>query len=124
MFLQGAQSWPTRRELSKYYSAQDVKSLTPTKETWKTESCAGTPVGKVDGIVTVKFWYGGLSGVDDWNWGSKGPLTRTVPKNSPAGRQEPPGHDNIPITTAISTEPVKLSYRNNVSAVYYVVDIV
>ena len=75
------------------------------------------PLGRVDGIVTVKFWYGGLPGVDEWNWGLKGLLTRMVPNASPAGRQELPGHDSIPIATAISTEPVKLSYRNNVSAV-------
>jgi len=83
--------------------------LAPTKETWKTESSAGIPVVRVDGIVIVKFWYGGFPGVDEWNWGLKGPLTRMVPNASPAGRQELPGHDNIPITTAISTEPVKLS---------------
>lgn len=35
-----------------------------------------------------------------------------VPNASPGGRHCEPGHDNIPITTAISTEPVKLSYKS------------
>lgn len=53
----------------------DVKVLTPDKRTWKTESSARAPVVSVDGIVTVKFWYGGLlSPGDGWNCGLYGPL--------------------------------------------------
>ena len=45
-----------------------IKPLTPTKAAWKTESSAG-PGANVDGIVTVKFSWGG-----DGKCGLKVPL--------------------------------------------------
>lgn len=85
-----------------------VRSLTPTNETWKTESCAG-PCASVGGIVTVKFWCGGKPSGGDWNCGLKGPLKSIDPKNEPGGKQAARPHDSMPITTATSIEPVKES---------------
>ena len=92
------------------------KPLTPTKTTAKAESSAG-PLASPGGIVTVKFWYGGFPGVDDWNCGLKSPWKSTVPNAAPGVAQGPLLHDAIPIATATLTTLVKESYKTNVSTV-------
>ena len=93
-----------------------LKPLTPTKMTAKAESCAG-PLASSNGIVTVKFWYGGSPGVDAKNCGSKGPSKSKVPNSSPGVGQGSLLHDAIPIATATLTTLVKESYKINVSTV-------
>ena len=102
------------------------KPLTPTKAAWKTESSA-RPGANVEGIVTVKFCWGGPVEGCGGNCGLKFPLKRMVPKAWPGGRQIEfvVVHENSPITTPSSVDGVKVSCKNQLecqSGVVYVVN--
>lgn len=109
-------------KLTYFHHAQDIiKSLTPTKPVWKTESSAG-PFANVEGIVTVKFcWRGPVEGHSGY-WGSKDPLKRMVPNAWPGGRQTEfvLVQENSPITTPSAVKGVhgKVTYKISITAVW------
>lgn len=75
------------------------------------------PVGSVLGICTVKFsngWYGGT--LPTGNCGLNGPLYKIVPRSSEGGMQARVAQDCTPMTTAISSEPVKVSWKTKQNA--------